>query len=108
MQRVIILKNWGYQVYPAAMEIAGVRVFPIICLWGDAYGHPRFEDGHKVTTSPIKGLDPVKSAILTQSGSVYILEDINPEFEKHIPDARKFLFEQRGDELLEESDTTIH
>lgn len=49
-----------------------------ICLAGKVYGHPRFDDGHSVRTSPVIGANGRE--ISTESGSVYLLEG-SPEQE---------------------------
>lgn len=58
-------------------------------LQGNAYGHPRFNDGDSVTTSRIIKINDkgdYKEAI-TRSGSVYELykEDVDTEAEKQFP-----------------------
>ena len=58
-------------------------------LWGNVYGHPRFEDGKLVSTSYITDIKEVgdHKEVTTFSGSVYHLykEDVDPEAEKQFP-----------------------
>jgi hypothetical protein len=60
-------------------------------LHGNAFGHPRFDDGKTITTSAILTKDG--DLILTRSGSRYELGDIDPEYEKIYPNARKRLID---------------
>jgi hypothetical protein len=52
---------------------------------GRVYDHPRFEDGHPVTTSYISGFKD--GVFTTASGSEYILGEVDPEYEKEFPNA---------------------
>lgn len=56
-------------------------------LSGKVYGHPRFEDGHDIVTSHIVSIDAVNHTVTTNSGSVYELGTVDPEWEKQFPDA---------------------
>lgn len=60
-------------------------------LHGKVYGHPGFDEGTEVTTSPIAGLDGF--AIRTRSGSRYFLGEVHPDYEKAYPDAKKRLYD---------------
>lgn len=91
----MILKNWSVvnpnpDPYKAPELQKG-------CLHGEVYGHPRFEDGHRITTSSIVGLDG--DYILTYSGSEYELGDVDSEYEKIYPDVRERLFKSLRREL---------
>ena len=57
---------------------------------GDVVGHPKFEDGKNITTSPIVGSEGIY--VKTQSGSLYELIDPHPDYEKQFPDAKNRLF----------------
>ncbi|HMN10951.1 MAG TPA: hypothetical protein PKD55_01350 [Bellilinea sp.] len=50
------------------------------CLAGTVYDHPDFEDGESIVTSPIREVHG--RVIKTQSGSLYKLGRINPEYRK--------------------------
>lgn len=58
-------------------------------LQGNAYGHPRFEDGDPVNTSRIVEVNDRGDykEVTTRSGSVYALykEDVDPECEREYP-----------------------
>ena len=52
------------------------------CLGGDVVGHPNFDDGHYVTTSPIVG-DPLSirdGMIVHTANTQYILEGVCPKY----------------------------
>lgn len=51
---------------------------------GKVYGHPRFDDGDKVTTSKIKDVDTSTGGhvVITHSGSRYLLGEPNPDYIK--------------------------
>lgn len=50
-------------------------------LSGAVTGHPRFEDGERITTSPIVGFDPDTQIVTTRSGSQYKLGlDVSPSY----------------------------
>jgi len=61
---------------------------------GLVYGHPRFKDGHPVTTSPIVSFDG--ESFLTHSGSRYILGEVSSEYEKMFPNALNRVMESIG------------
>ena len=59
-------------------------------LCGNAYGHPRFNDGDPITTSPIMGVaDWNAYKIVETKNTEYIVypEDVSKEYEKAFPDA---------------------
>ena len=75
---MVRLDNWS------VCSAGRIRYTPpelqVKALQGNAFGHPRFEDGkHVVTSSPfsIKG-----RIVTTYSGSVYKLGKIDPEYRK--------------------------
>lgn len=55
-------------------------------LQGEAYGHPRFPDGERVTTTPIVRVSP-EGIVATASGSRYQLGAVNPDYEAQYPNA---------------------
>lgn len=79
------LTNWSVSARPSdpyqAPEFWGA------CLVGEVSGHPRFNDGETITTSLIENQTP-DGKIITASGSVYELLDIDPGYEKEYPNAR--------------------
>jgi hypothetical protein len=60
-------------------------------LHGQAFGHPRFADGSEVTTSRVMGCSESKDhlAIVTGSGSHYVLGEVDPDYEERYPNARE-------------------
>jgi hypothetical protein len=83
----MILKNWSLIVrykdpYSPPEEWT-------TCLHGNVYEHPRFDDGKEITTSSIEG--KVGDKVKTHSGSLYELQDIDPEYEKIYPNAKERL-----------------
>jgi hypothetical protein len=60
------------------------------CLRGVVSGHPQRKDGTMLCTSPIVGV--TSTAAVTESGSVYELGEVDPEYEAAFPDARNRLF----------------
>lgn len=83
----IRLKNWSvFQREPSGFQPPELGAF---CLQGNAYGHPRFNNGQIVNTSRIVDIQDkgeYKEAT-TRSGSVYQLykEDVDPRAEKEFP-----------------------
>jgi len=61
-------------------------------LGGKVFGHPRFKDGHRVTTSSIRGKN-ISGEVVTKSGSSYELGEIDPGYEKAFPDAKNRLLD---------------
>ena len=59
-------------------------------LSGKIYGHPNYEDGDEITTSPIS--DSNGDKIVTESGSEYELGEVNQVYEALFPNARARLF----------------
>lgn len=82
------MKNWFienrlYDDYYQAPEL-GDKV-----LAGNVYGHPRFDDGSFIHTSPIVNIEDMgdHKVILTRGGSRYSVfpEDVHQEAEKAFP-----------------------
>lgn len=61
-------------------------------LSGDAFGHPRFEDGKNITSSRIIGKD-ASDNIHTKSGSIYQLGDPATAYAEAFPDCRRRLLD---------------
>ena len=53
-----------------------------IRLQGEVTGHPRFDEGHRVTTSTIVKIEG--KLVSTYSGSVYELGEIDPLYKKWV------------------------
>lgn len=64
---------------------------PELCeraLTGSVSGHPRFPEGHRIHTSPItQVLD--SGELVSQSGTVYELGEVDPGYEAYCPNARE-------------------
>jgi len=76
------LENWKIQT-----GFAG-KLYAV----GGVFGHPRFPDGHLVTTSSIVG--GKHGCIITKSGSCYSLGKVDPAHEARVPDPLNTLFSQ--------------
>ena len=66
-------------------------------LHGKVFGHPRFDDGHEVTTSAICGVQDGKVA--TASGSVYELGEPDAAYESAFPGAKQRALAQPSNAL---------
>jgi hypothetical protein len=58
---------------------------------GNCYGHPRFDDGEPITTSPIVSFD--NGVFGTLSGSKYELGTVSVDYLERYPDAVERVFE---------------
>ena len=82
----VVLKNWfvqGYGTFDAYTPPEAVR----LCLGGDVVGHPRFKDGHHVTTSPIIGGYEQKISIrdgmiVHTANTQYMLDGVCPKYKE--------------------------
>ncbi len=90
----MIIKNWSVVVTSPSPYQAPETQIP--SLQGEVFGHPRFDDGAKITTSSICGIND-QDGILTFSGSCYVLGQIDPEYDKQFPNARKGLLSSLRD-----------
>ena len=82
-----VLKNWsvfskpkhGYQ--PPELQPKYLQ--------GNVYGHPEFDDGRNINTSPIDDIWDYEDhkEIVTRTGSRYLIypKDVNPDAEKQYP-----------------------
>ena len=61
-------------------------------LIGNVYGHPTRPDGRRVRTSTVVRIDRITETIETRSGSIYELGEVDPDYERMFPDARKRVF----------------
>lgn len=84
----IQLKNWAVASKGKDQYTPPELWVPVLV--GNTYGHPKFPEGHEITTSHIKGKRD--GCVVTHSGSEYELLDIDPNYEKLYPDAREKLF----------------
>lgn len=82
-----VLKNWSVFSKPKYGYIPP-ELQPKY-LHGDVYGHPEFEDGRGINTSPIDAILDCgdHKEIVTRTGSRYLVypQDVNPEAEKEFP-----------------------
>lgn len=63
-----------------------------IFLVGKVFGHSRFPDGTKISTSMIRKIE--NDIVFTESGSQYNLGDVDPNYEKEYPNAKERLLTQ--------------
>ena len=78
----VVLTNWfvvaggGMDVYKAPETVRS-------CLAGDVVGHPDFDDGHHVTTSPIVGPVSVRDGrIIETANTLYLLDGPHPKYKE--------------------------
>jgi hypothetical protein len=76
----VVCKNYDPYLAPELYQSA---------LYGNVFGHPRFDDGDGVTTSSLVGKQG--EIIITKSGSEYELGIVDPDYEKKYPDAKNRL-----------------
>ena len=62
------LENWSVQADPDPYKAPEMKSSVLV---GEVHGHPTYEDGSVITTSPIKSSDGWE--VTTHSGSVYRL-----------------------------------
>ncbi len=55
MSDEVRLENWHVAVRPSDPYTA--PELRATCLSGEVYGHPRFEDGDRITTSPVRSVE---------------------------------------------------
>ena len=77
---MVILQNWrcvscSYNPY-LAPELRGLS------LTGNAYGHPKFEDGKNIRTSAVVLVDG--RVVQTRSGTRYLLGRVDPDYRKYL------------------------
>lgn len=84
----IRIENWAV-ITPVVNPYAAPETQPP-SLYGQVYGHPRFNDGEYVTTSLIVGKNE-QNEILTNSGNAYELGKVDLRYEKQFPGAKSRL-----------------
>ena len=76
----VVLKNWFVQGYGSVDAYTPPEVVRV-CLGGEVVGHPRFDDGHPVTTSPIIGSVSIRDGMIVQTANTqYMLEGVSPRY----------------------------
>ena len=85
----ITLQNWAVIINPTADAYTPPELMTSH-LVGDVYGHPRFPEGHNITSSAIIGKKG--DVIHTKSGSTYVLGKVFPDYELSFPNAKDRLF----------------
>lgn len=74
---MIRLEGWSMIYDPNPYLPPEVKVGRLV---GAAYGHPSFEDGDRIVSSPIVEINVRKGFAKTRSGSEYILGRPNPDW----------------------------
>ena len=74
------LENWSVRSSNAYLAPENNPTY----LCGEAYGHPRYENGAKIRTSII--VDVSGRQVITISGTVYELGEIRPEYRQWLDD----------------------
>ena len=74
---VVRLEKWSTKV---AVDPYQAPELAVMRLHGEVYGHPYHSDGMEVTTSAI--IEVNGKEITTASGTVYLLGEVDPDFEK--------------------------
>lgn len=64
-------------------------------LHGYIFGHPKFNNGKLITTSPIVGKND-QDEVVTNSGNSYELGQVSQDYEARFPGARKILLDSLG------------
>lgn len=85
-KNLILLEDWSI-IYDENEKYTAPELIHFI-LHGRVYNHPKFNDGEWVQTSYICGFDTKTKAIITRSGSKYLLGQVNNEYEKIFPNAK--------------------
>lgn len=76
---MIKMHNWsiggsGDAYTPPELQVKKLR--------GEVYGHPRFPDGHRISSSAL--IEAWSRTAVTKSGTRYVLGRINPEYRKFL------------------------
>lgn len=87
----IQLSQWIIIVSPSSNPYLAPELTQPL-LNGYAHGHPRFANGHNVTTSRILGKN-TSGHILTKSGSIYQLGEPKEDYAEKFPNARQRLLD---------------
>jgi hypothetical protein len=83
------IENWAV-IFPPSVSPYTPPELLKQSLQGEIFGHPKFNDGKRITTSSIVGKNS-RNEILTHSGSIYELGQIDPAYEAQFPDAKNKL-----------------
>ena len=84
----VVLKNWYVQGHGKPTPYTPPETIRS-CLGGDVVGHPRFEDGHHVTTSPIVshvwrdplGVSRIRDGMIIETANTrYMLDGVCPKY----------------------------
>jgi hypothetical protein len=78
------LENWSVISYASSPYQAPELGTPV--LYGEVFGHPRFDDGHRVHTSFIVGK---RGDNVQTNNTLYELGEIDPKWEEMFPNARE-------------------
>jgi hypothetical protein len=79
-QNYITINGWS--ITSPADPYIPPEMLPI-SIHGAVTGHPHFDDGAKITTSRI--VEANGRIVMTQSGSTYILGDVDPGYLAYLP-----------------------
>jgi len=82
---MIKINNWNITVYPLLVNPCAPPEMIRKSLQGNVYGHPGFEDGKHIITSPIKSVDKRK---ITTENTIYVLGKIDPKYRKYLKKER--------------------
>ena len=78
----VVLNNWsviGHSVVGSLPYCPPEAVR--LCLAGEVVGHPSFDDGHYVTTSPLVGSGPVRDGMIVETANtLYMLKGVCPKY----------------------------
>lgn len=79
------IENWALIIVTTLPYQAPEQGTP--CITGEVYGHSGFADGTTITTSRVEGWDTTHKAVVTHSGSGYVLGKVSAKYERQYPDA---------------------
>ena len=78
----VVLNNWsviGHSVVGSLPYCPPEAVR--LCLAGDVVGHPRFDDGHFIKSSPIVGPVSIRDGMIIETANtLYLLEGVCPKY----------------------------
>ncbi len=83
------IENWAV-VFPPSISPYTPPELLKQSLQGEVFGHPKCNDGRRITTSSIVGKNN-RNEILTYSGGTYELGQIDPAYEAQFPGAKNKL-----------------
>ena len=79
----VVLKNWFIQAHGEPTPYTPPEAIRT-CLGGEVVGHPRFEDGHQIITSPLvlwNGHLSIRDGdIVETANSLYMLDGVCPKY----------------------------